>query len=500
MVQLESVLSGLASNVAEFRNIPSLPGEIWTRILSFSECPERCNAELVSHKLKEAAEANWSLQRRLEIDLRANTHNKVLALLKRCGQQLEEISTRQHLPQPYGGEPLGQLCPNLKGLAFCGGSGFCLTDCPTQLTSENYRGDLDRLFTSFSLLERLEFYSTFVLLWSAANVVITTSGWCWCWLFFLDMSIITVVSELIRGLVNVTSLRELHLFEMESQSDWSNISKLQQLRVLSVRVRQFATALNCICPQEPREPLNLQQFLITIDQIGSFTIGEAVRMGKSLTNLESLVIISAGRNLQISLVPTIVREFHSLKTFVLTTTVPPDELPIVNLSPFRDRHPAINVFIDSRIRHLFTGESDNVKLISLRNEEPGEALQFLQNCNLNGFNFQTQFCLKMMSRSFKSNGVWDFFHIPNDQRHEINIEELDLYNFASEYESEDDYEHENDWEKNGVDERSLNIIHIYLNFLLLCTMILTEFLWLQQWIERRKWRRYWLEMLDHTHV
>lgn len=160
-----------------YRDFPSLPTEIWAKIISFLTWPERMKVERVCRTWRTASKASWSFQKKIEIDERFDSHKKVSALLERCGLHLEEIWTRQNLPQPYGGELLGQLCPNLKRLAFGKRGSFVHTEVSSKVTHENLIYQTDRLFTSFCQLERLEFYSK-IETWmsTASNVVVLASG------------------------------------------------------------------------------------------------------------------------------------------------------------------------------------------------------------------------------------------------------------------------------------------------------------------------------------
>jgi len=123
------------------------------------------------------SKATWISQKKIDIDRsRFNSDAKVLALLNRCGQYLEEIATQTHLPQYFGAELLlGQICPNLKSISFLGSSTFCLTNVPEMVGPEAIQAETDRLILSLSKLERFERHSGTCCSQYEDNIYVSTS-------------------------------------------------------------------------------------------------------------------------------------------------------------------------------------------------------------------------------------------------------------------------------------------------------------------------------------
>lgn len=176
---LKNFLLNLRRNHSEFS---SLPIQVVTKIISFLSWPDRIRVERVSRQFSEAAKAVWSLQTKLEIDERLNSFTKLSALLKRCGDQLEEISCRRNFLQQIAAEPIGRMCPKVKRLTFLSGTSLSLTKTilmgrpvnPSQdvITAQTYR-----FITSFSQLEAVQLLNSTATRQSAADeVVIPRSG------------------------------------------------------------------------------------------------------------------------------------------------------------------------------------------------------------------------------------------------------------------------------------------------------------------------------------
>lgn len=193
---------------------------------------------------------------------------------------------------------------------------------------------------------------------------------------------------------------ELHTFS----SFWWDIAELQHLRVLSIRVDRTADMVDAICQLR-----HLRELSMHLAPNERFITDYAVTMGNSLSHLESLIIVSAGSS-EVTLMGTVIVEFRQLKTFLFIARLSraTEEQFRINLKPLRDRQVPINVFVNSRIRHLFTGDDGNVRLISMPNRRRGEALKFLRLYNCHGFDFNSQLCLKMMW-SQVADGNWDLY-------------------------------------------------------------------------------------------
>lgn len=244
-----------------------------------------------------------------------------------------------------------------------------------------------------------------------------------------------MILDVIRSLINVPSLQELHIFDENSETDWSHLADLQQLKILSISVDSMADAVGHIC-----RLVNLRQIFLNCSPIHPFTVDEATKIGKSLPNLESLIIASVGTNLKISLVPSVIQEFSALRTFLFVSDLPAEEQTIVDLRPFSQRQPPINVFVDSRVFHLCSGESDNVRLINLPYTTNAAAIHFLQLYNQNGFDIKTQFCLMMMSRDREAYGAWNSeIEMDDDLHSDISGGPMDPY-LIDEFEDFDDVE------------------------------------------------------------